>query len=142
LAADLAERLGQPAAAARHLRQLAALTPHDPEIAARAEALEHQDETAQPTPPPDKPLPPELAMLAEAESSTPGPDRVEGVVDRYLPEKGFGFLRYGDGQTLFFHITQCEDDAEDLVPGVRVSFVVGHNPKKGKPQAESVRRID
>ena len=38
-------------------------------------------------------------------------------------KKGFGFLRYGDGQTLFFHITQCEDDAEDLVPGVRVSFI-------------------
>ena len=62
-----------------------------------------------------------------------------GVVDRFLPEKGFGFLRYGDNQSLFFHVTQCEDDPTEIAPGTRVSFIVGHNPKKGKPQAEGVR---
>ena len=54
-------------------------------------------------------------------------------------EKGFGFVRYGDGQTLFFHVTQCQDGGTGIEPGAEVSFIVGHNPKKGKPQAEAVR---
>jgi cold shock CspA family protein len=72
----------------------------------------------------------------------PGPERVLGVVDRFFGEKGFGFLRYGEGQSIFFHVTQCEDGADGLAPGARVSFRVGHNAKKGKPQAESLRRCD
>ena len=56
-------------------------------------------------------------------------------------QKGFGFVRYGEGETLFFHVTQCEDDTSDLAPGAAVSFIVGHNAKKGKPQAESLRRL-
>jgi cold shock CspA family protein len=65
-----------------------------------------------------------------------------GVVDRFFEPKGFGFLRYGDGQSIFFHVTQCEDGSSGIVPGMRMSFVLGHNPKKGKPQAEGLRRLD
>ena len=63
-----------------------------------------------------------------------------GIVDRFFAEKGFGFLRYGDGESIFFHVTQCEDGSDGIAPGTRVTFVVGHNAKKGKPQAEAVRR--
>src|SRR5579871_619387 len=138
LAAELAERLGRPVQAAGYLRQLAALAPDGAALLARAQALEAT--AAPPAPPSDQPLPPSLALLAEAELSTPGRERIAGVVDRFLPDKGFGFLRYGDGQSLFFHVTQCEDGATEMAPGTRVTFVVGHNPKKGKPQAEGVRR--
>ncbi len=138
LAAALAEQLGRPAEAVGYLRELAALEPQDATLLERARALEAA--TPRGAPPRDPPLPPALAVLARAELSTPGGERIAGVVDRFLPEKGFGFLRYGDGQSLFFHVTQCEDGGVDLAPGARVTFVVGHNPKKGKPQAERVRR--
>jgi cold shock CspA family protein len=137
LAADIAERLGRPADAARYLRQLAQVVTDEPAIASRADALEREPSDAKV--PSDATLPPELAILAGATLGTPGRERVMGIVDRFFAEKGFGFLRYGEGQSLFFHVTQCEE-GDQLLPGTRVSFVVGHNPKKGKPQAEAVRR--
>lgn len=139
LAADLCQRLGRPADAARYLRQLASISPDETDLARRAQELERVPPPQDP-PPRDAPLPPGLAILMDAEISTPSRERLSGVVDRFLPDKGFGFLRYGDGLSLFFHVTQCEEGAADMAPGTRVSFVVGHNHKKGKPQAESVRR--
>ena len=67
---------------------------------------------------------------------------MSGIVDRFFAEKGFGFVRYGDGQTLFFHVTQFPDGVTRIEPGTAVSFIVGHNPKKGKPQAEAIRLGD
>ena len=137
LAADVAERLGDRAAAAGYLQQVAKLAPEDDEVARRIEVLE---QSASVTPPPaDAPLPPGFEVLANAAIDAPGRARVEGVIDRFFAEKGFGFVRYGDGQTLFFHVTQCQDGAAGIAPGAAVSFILGHNPKKGKPQAEAVR---
>jgi hypothetical protein len=39
-------------------------------------------------------------------------------------------------------VTQCQDGGAGIAPGTAVSFVLGHNPKKGKPQAEAVRLHD
>jgi tetratricopeptide (TPR) repeat protein/cold shock CspA family protein len=142
LAADLAERLGLTADAIRYLEQLARIAPDDPTPAARARALAPTLASPPPPLPPDPPLTPELAVLAEAEVDAPGAERRMGVVDRFFPDKGFGFLQYDEGQSIFFHITQCEDTGPSVSPGTRVSFRVGHNPKKGKPQAESIRRAD
>ena len=141
LAADLCEQLGRRDDAVRYLRDLARLHPEDPVPGARADALDTTVDGRRPMPA-DEPLPSELSLLDEAVLNTPGGERVEGVVDRFFADKGFGFLRYGDGNTLFFHVTQCEDEDNQMMPGTRVSFVVGHNPKKGKPQAEAVRRDD
>ncbi len=138
LAAELAERLGRGADASRYLEQLARLNPADTATAARARAL-----VISPPPepcPPDAPLSPEVAILAEVEAGGPAQARQIGVVDRFFPDKGFGFVHYDQGQSIFFHVTQCEGDSAELGPGTRVSFRVGHNPKKGKPQAEAVRR--
>ena len=90
----------------------------------------------------DPPLPPELAVLDEVACDRPGEERLVGVVDRFFTEKGFGFLHYDDGRSIFFHVTQCEEGAEGIAPGTRLSFRVGHNPKKGKTQAEALRRVD
>ena len=50
------------------------------------------------------------------------PRRLTGTVDRFFANKGFGFLRYGDGQSIFFHVTQCEEGGESPTPGTQVSF--------------------
>ena len=141
LAAELCEQLGRAADARRYLEQLARLAPADAEIAARAAALAAAPGSERPPSPPDPPLPPALAALAHAAVEAPGGERLPAIVDRFFPEKGFGFLRYGDGESIFFHVTQCEEGADGIGPGTRVTFVVGHNAKKGKPQAEVVRRV-
>ena len=140
LAADLAERLGRTEEAATHLRQLARLLPDDADIARRAEQLADVPSTN--AVPPDPPLPEPVAALLGSQIDLRGRDRVTGIVDRFFAEKGFGFVRYGEGQTLFFHVTQCPDGVTGIEPGTTVSFIVGHNPKKGKPQAEAIRFDD
>jgi tetratricopeptide (TPR) repeat protein/cold shock CspA family protein len=137
LAADLAERLGNQSSAATHLQQLARLAPEDAALVQRIDALGRAPVTS--LPPADAPLPPGFEILSDAGVDAPGRARVDGIVDRFFADKGFGFVRYGHGQSLFFHITQCQDGGVGIAPGAAVSFVLGHNPKKGKPQAEAVR---
>jgi tetratricopeptide (TPR) repeat protein/cold shock CspA family protein len=141
LAAQIGERVsGRGPDVFRWLEQLATIAPDEPGLAERMAALDRTDGIHAPDP--DPPLPPALALLDDAALDVPGHERIVGVVDRFFGEKGFGFLRYGEGQSIFFHVTQCEDGADGLGPGARVSFRVGHNAKKGKPQAEALRRCD
>jgi tetratricopeptide (TPR) repeat protein len=139
LAADLAERVGRTADARRYVEQLRRLHPDDPALAARLERVGRADAAAH-AEPEDAPLPAALAVLDEVACETPGEERLMGVVDRFFAEKGFGFVQYEKGQSIFFHVTQCEDGADGISPGVRVTFRIGHNPKKGKTQAEALRR--
>jgi len=138
LAADLAEQLGLLDVAARHLDQLVRLLPEDAPLAARRAALA----TPLVAPVPDPPLPPELAVLDQIACDGTADARLVGVVDRFFAEKGFGFLHYDQGRSIFFHVTQCEEGAQGISPGTRLSFRVGHNPKKGKTQAEDLRRVE
>lgn len=138
LAAELCARLNRPAEAVAYLRQLERLTPDDVDLPKRIATLADQEPS--PTPPPDdRPLPESLRLLDDAILNTPVRERIVGVVDRFFPDKGFGFLRFADGQTIFFHVTQCDHDPSAITTGSPVTFIVGHNPKKGKPQAEEVR---
>ena len=138
LAADLAEQLGCLDDAARHLEALGRLVPDDSTLAARRAAL-----TARPTTSlADPPLPPELAILDRVACDGTDEERLVGVVDRFFAEKGFGFLHYDQGRSIFFHVTQCEDGGEGITSGTRLSFRIGHNPKKGKTQAEALRRVE
>jgi cold shock CspA family protein len=140
LAAEVAERLGRLDDAARMLRDLARTVPDGEALAARAAILERVEHPRR-AEPDDTPLPTPLRLLETDDLLARGREHVDGVVDRFFREKGFGFIRYGDGRSIFFHVTQCADDAGDLQAGARVTFIVGHNPKKGKPQAESVQRV-
>ncbi|HUE31079.1 MAG TPA: cold shock domain-containing protein, partial [Verrucomicrobiae bacterium] len=140
LAADLAEQLGRLGDAARHLEALARLAPDDAALGARRAALAARaarDETTCGT---DPPLPPELAILDQVACDPTSEERRVGIVDRFFADKGFGFLHYDEGRSIFFHVTQCEDGSEGIAPGTRLSFRIGHNPKKGKTQAEALRR--
>ena len=136
LAAMLAERAGRPRDAARHLEQLGRLVPDDPDVARRRETLADSAAVASA----DPPLPSELAAFDELARTVPENERRVGVVDRFFPDKGFGFIQYDVGQSIFFHVTQCEEGSDGLAPGMRLSFRIGHNPKKGKTQAEALRR--
>jgi tetratricopeptide (TPR) repeat protein len=138
LAVDVAAQLGRNNDAIEYLEQLARITPEDVEGPRRAAELAARPDG--PEPPPDPPLPAELAVLGDVAVEAPGRERVTGVVDRFFEEKGFGFLQYDKGQSIFFHVTQCEEGSVGIAPGTRVTFRVGHNPKKGKPQAEALRR--
>jgi cold shock CspA family protein len=105
--------------------------------------LESHAEDMEPPAVADPPLPPELAVLEGAGCEAAIDERLVGVVDRFFVEKGFGFVHYDNGQqSIFFHVTQCEDGGEGLAPGARVTFRIGHNPKKGKTQAEDLRRAE
>lgn len=140
LAAEVAEQLGRFDEAARMLRDLARTAPDGDDLLARAAILERVERSSRGERD-DPPLPAALRLLETDDLLARGREQVDGVVDRFFREKGFGFIRYGDGRSIFFHVTQCADDASDLETGARVSFIVGHNPKKGKPQAESVQRV-
>lgn len=140
--AEVAEYLGSWREAIDWLRQLAPLLPDGDVPIRRAAALEQRLGEEPPPVPPDAALPEGLSALEDPERLGPPRIRLSGVVDRFFVEKGFGFLRYGAGHTLFFHVTQCEDNVAEIVPGRAVTFVLGLNPKKGKPQAEAVRFED
>jgi len=141
LAAEITENLGRFDEAARMLRDLARAAPDGDALLTRAAVLDRVEDCPNEAPP-DRPLPSSLHLLESDDLLARGRERIEGVVDRYFRDKGFGFISFGEAQSIFFHVTQCLDDASDLHLGDRVAFIVGHNPKKGKPQAEAVQRLD
>jgi CspA family cold shock protein len=63
----------------------------------------------------------------------------EGRIKK-LTDKGFGFIDTGDGNDMFFHMSNLEGSRyEDLREGQRVSYTAGRGPKG--PRAENVRVI-
>lgn len=63
----------------------------------------------------------------------------EGRIKK-LTAKGFGFIDTGNGNDLFFHMSNVEGARfEDLREGQRVSYDAGNGPKG--PRAENVRVI-
>ena len=78
---------------------------------------------------------------AEASAETPvsEPDREQGRVKWFDPEKGYGFLVRPTGDDLFVHHSEVEGDPSDLEPGGEVEYVVGRNDRG--PNARSVRLV-
>lgn len=63
----------------------------------------------------------------------------EGTIKK-LTDKGFGFIDMGNGEDMFFHISNLEGVSyEELQEGQRVSFNKGQGPKG--PRAENVKVI-
>src|SRR5262249_20176956 len=90
LAADIAEQLGQQSNAVTHLQQLVRFAPEDAALAQRLETLRNTTPPA--AAPDDAPLPPGFEILSDAGIDALGRVRVDGVVDRFFAEKGFGFV--------------------------------------------------
>jgi uncharacterized membrane protein YsdA (DUF1294 family)/cold shock CspA family protein len=63
--------------------------------------------------------------------------QIEGVIDRYEAERGFGFIRCG-GRSVFFHIRDFGAGTQPPAPGMAVVFEEIHVGTKG-PRAVAVR---
>ncbi len=77
---------------------------------------------------------------AEQDGAAPGPDREQGRVKWFDPEKGYGFLVRPTGDDLFVHHSEVEVEPSALEPGGEVEYVVGRNDRG--PNARSVRLVD
>jgi cold shock CspA family protein len=73
-------------------------------------------------------------------TDTPDPDREQGRVKWFDPEKGYGFLIRPTGDDLFVHHSEVEGDPSALEPGGDVEYVVGRNDRG--PNARSVRIVE
>ena len=67
------------------------------------------------------------------------PDREQGRVKWFDPEKGYGFLVRPTGEDLFVHHSEVIGDASALEPGGEVEYVVGSNDRG--PNARGVRLV-
>jgi CspA family cold shock protein len=60
-----------------------------------------------------------------------------------LSDKGFGFLTPEDGGAdVLAHISNVDEDLEELVRGMRVSYVETESSRTGKPEARNVKILD
>lgn len=63
---------------------------------------------------------------------------MEGIVKRIVLDRGFGFIKAGDGVEYFFHRSTVVDGSfSGLREGQKVSFEISSSPKG--PRAEEVR---
>lgn len=63
--------------------------------------------------------------------------QLEGLIDRYEAERGFGFIRC-EGRSVFFHIRDFRTTGQPPAPGMAVVFEEIHVGAKG-PRAVAVR---
>jgi len=64
----------------------------------------------------------------------------EGTIKK-LTDKGFGFIDTGNGEDLFFHMSNVVGVRyEDLREGQKVTYSIGQGPKG--PRAEDVKPAD
>jgi cold shock CspA family protein len=76
----------------------------------------------------------------EQDGAASGPDREQGRVNWFDPEKGYGFLIRPTGDDLFVHHSEVEGEPSALEPGGEVEYVVGRNDRG--PNARSVRLVE
>ncbi len=75
----------------------------------------------------------------EQDGAAPEPDREQGRVKWFDPEKGYGFLVRPTGDDLFVHHSEVEGEPAALEPGSEVEYMVGRNDRG--PNARSVRLL-
>ncbi len=64
-----------------------------------------------------------------------------GSVQKYDPERGFGFIRRDDGEkNIFFHVSALRSVFVPK-PGDPVEFEIGFNSRDGRERAEEVTRL-
>lgn len=80
--------------------------------------------------------------ISELQSSTPG-KLLEGIVKKVIPERRFGFIRYGNRGTrdLFFYFNNLPKGDESVETGDKLSFVIADDPKNGKKMATNIQKI-
>jgi cold shock CspA family protein len=106
--------------------------------AMRSESRDGSDPRAASTVTPPAPEEPP-STAADAGDAAPEPDREQGRVKWFDPEKGYGFLVRPTGEDLFVHHSEIEGDPSALEPGGEIEYVVGRNDRG--PNARSVRLV-
>jgi cold shock CspA family protein len=81
-----------------------------------------------------------VEIPAEQDGAASGPDREQGRVKWFDPEKGYGFLIRPTGDDLFVHHSEVEGEPSALEPGGEVEYVVGRNDRG--PNARRVRLVE
>ncbi|KGE20800.1 cold-shock protein [Paenibacillus wynnii] len=73
----------------------------------------------------------------------PQPQRLPGVILRYDPDRGFGFIGVRGKCDHFFHLSALADDSDTLYlnPGDNVEIETGTD-RNGKPCATLVKLVD
>jgi cold shock CspA family protein len=56
----------------------------------------------------------------------------EGVVERYDPAKGFGFIQCAEGAEVFFHVTAWQERPPRKPRGLKVRFELATKRVEGK----------
>ena len=82
----------------------------------------------------------EASETEAAKAGSEEPDREQGLVKWFDPEKGYGFLIRPTGEDLFVHHSEVKNDPSALEPGGAVEYVVGRNDRG--PNARSVRLVE
>ncbi len=80
------------------------------------------------------------STAADTEVAAREPDREQGRVKWFDPEKGYGFLVRPTGEDLFVHHSEIQGEPSGLEPGGEVEYVVGRNDRG--PNARSVRLVE
>ena len=64
---------------------------------------------------------------------------MKGIIRRKIDERGFGFIRVGGGEDVFFHASDCVSSFDDLGEGDVVEFELTES--EGRQRATKVRKI-
>lgn len=69
-------------------------------------------------------------------------EMLSGTVKMFDPNRAFGFIKRDDGDgDLFFHVTGLLVDSSDPLPGDKVTFQIGANPRDNRPCATWVKVV-
>lgn len=63
---------------------------------------------------------------------------MNGTIRKLVSDRGFGFIAMADGKEVFFHRSQVVGEFESLREGQNVTFEMGTDARRQKPQAEKV----
>nr|WP_317200143.1 cold shock and DUF1294 domain-containing protein [uncultured Psychrobacter sp.] len=64
---------------------------------------------------------------------------VQGVVQKWQDDKGFGFIKMGDGESVFFHISEFKASRRPEI-GEQVVFTLGQD-NQGRLQAKRIQEL-
>jgi cold shock CspA family protein len=66
----------------------------------------------------------------------------KGKISTFNSERGFGFIQFRCGTSIFFHVSATTRKADEIAPGAAVTFKIGIDEHSGKRKAILVDFIE